>query len=140
VITAPDQVQIYEPILVTVEGDVTTGLLSGYRYVKDNRILPLGFVKEEADSDVGVYGQASTDADFQGGSDRVRYEVAVAGRTGPFTVDVELRFQPIGYRWARNLAEYDSSETNRFVRYYGEMSSGSAVTLARASSSASPAR
>ncbi len=119
-------------------GEVTTGLLSGYRYAKDNRILPRGFVKEAADPDVGVYGEALDDADFQGGSDRVRYEIPVAGRTGLFTIDVELRFQPIGYRWARNLADYDSFETNRFVRYYEEMSTGSAVTLARANSSASP--
>jgi hypothetical protein len=132
-ITGSDQVQIYEPILVDVEGNVTTGLLSGYRYAKDNRLLPRGFVKENADPDVAVYGEALDDADFQGGADGIRYEVAVAGRTGPFTVDVELRFQPIGFRWARNLDGYNSFETDRFLRYYDEMSSGSDVTLATAS-------
>ena len=43
------------------------------------------------------------DADFAGGGDRVRYAVAVPPAAGRSTVDVELRYQPIGYRWAHNL-------------------------------------
>ena len=34
---------------------------------------------------------------------------------GPFTVEVELRYQPIGYRWAHNLERYDAPEPKRFV-------------------------
>ena len=39
-----------------------------------------------------------------------------------FTVDVELRYQSIAYRWARNLENYDAAEPKRFVAYNNAMS------------------
>lgn len=72
------------------------------------------------------------DPDFTGGSDRVRYRVALAGAGAPFTVEAELWYQPIGFRWASNLEGYDAMETRRFVRCYREMSEGSAVRVAGA--------
>ena len=50
---------------------------------------------------------------------------------GLFTVTVELLFQPIAYHWAQNFGEYDSYETDRFVRYYKSMATASVLTLAR---------
>ena len=44
-ITEAGEVQIYESILVDSTDAVTTGLLHGVRYVKDNRLLPTGFDK-----------------------------------------------------------------------------------------------
>ena len=70
------------------------------------------------------------DADFLGGSDRVRYAVDVAGAQGPFRVQAELWYQPIAYRWAQNLGTYYASETNRFVAFYDSMSDVSSVILA----------
>ncbi|MFW5904790.1 MAG: hypothetical protein ACOCUZ_01105, partial [bacterium] len=102
-ITRPDQVQIYEPILLDFRDEVTTGLLFGVRYGKDNRILPAGFDKETAEPDVAVQGGARDDPDFVGGSDRVRYRVPVSGVRPPLAVEVALWYQPIGFRWARNL-------------------------------------
>ena len=127
-----DEVQIYESMMVDSRGSVTTGLLSGVRYVKDNRLLPRGFATASATSDVAVHGGASTDADFAGGSDRVRYSVTAGGAGGPFTVTVKLWFQPIGYRWAENLRAYDAPEPKRFVRYFDSMASASAVVVAEA--------
>ena len=134
-ITRPDEVQIYEAIMVDSEGRVTTGLVSGLRFVKDNRILPKGFDKGSADDAVAVRGRALEDPDFTGEGDRVRYEVDVSGARGPFHVEAELWYQPIAYRWARNLASYDSFETQRFVRYYESMSELSGVVLARSEAS-----
>lgn len=131
VVTEADQVQIYEAVMVDAEDRVTTGLLRGVRYVKDNRILPRGFDKGAAHEDVAVEGGAARDDDFRGGSDQVRYRVPVAGRMGPFRVEAELRYQPVGFRWARNLDGYATPETDRFVRYYDAMADDSAVTLAR---------
>jgi hypothetical protein len=54
----------------------------------------------------------------------------------PFTVRAELWFQPIAYRWAENLATYDTPETNRFVGWYREMAGASAIPLATASAEA----
>lgn len=130
-ITSADEVQIYEPILGDRAGVPTTGLLTATQYLKDNRLLPRGFDKATADPQVGVYGSAARDEDFRGGGDRVRYSVDV-GSGGPFTVDVELRYQTIGYRWAHNLERYDAPEPKRFVGYYNAMSSASSVVITTA--------
>ena len=130
-ITSPDQVQIYEPILGDRANAPTTGLLSATQYLKDNRLLPRGFEKATAPAEIGVYGSAARDADFSGGTDRVRYLIAVSGN-GPFTVQAELRYQSIAYRWAHNLEKYDASEPKRFVNYFNAMASGSWVVVAKA--------
>jgi hypothetical protein len=117
-ISSSDQVQIYEAIMQDSEGGVTTVLLRGAGYVKDNRLLPSGFDKRTADADIAVYGGAVDDQDFLGGGDKVQYIVDVAEAQGPFTVTVQLLFQSIGYRWAENLRRYDSAESARFLGYY----------------------
>jgi hypothetical protein len=131
-ITRPDEVQIYEAVMVDSEGAVTTGLLAAVRYAKDNRLLPRGFDKRTADKDVAVHGDAEGDADFAGGGDQIRYSVAVGDAQGPFQVEAELWYQPIAYRWAMNLKKYDATEPRRFVGYYEEAASGSGVMLAHA--------
>jgi hypothetical protein len=129
-ITRPDQVEIYEAILSDAAGNVTTGLLTGLQFIKDNRLLPHGFDKQTAEKDVAVHGGAESDADFTGGGDTIRYSVAVGGE-GPFEVEAELWYQPIAYRWAMNLKPYDAREPKRFVGYYEAISSGSAAMLVR---------
>ena len=130
-ISRPDQVQIYEPILGDPAGKPTTGLLTATQYLKDNRLLPRGFDKATAQADIAVHGGARGDADFTGAGDRVRYRVPMAGATGPFTVDVELRYQSIGYRWATNLEKYDAAEPKRFVGYYRANAQSSSELVAR---------
>jgi hypothetical protein len=134
VIEAPDEVQIYESIMLDGRGRVTTGLLTAVRYAKDNRLLPRGFDKAAAGDDYAVRGDAKDDPDFQGGGDRVVYRPMLpAGAVGPFRIEVELLYQPIAFRWAHNLEAYrDAPEPARFVRYYAAMSTGSATTLASA--------
>lgn len=129
-ITGPEQVQIYETIMADPEDEVTTGLLTAVRFIKDNRILPDGFDKTTAEEEIEVHGDAFDDADFRGGSDEITYRVNVAGSEGPLLINVELWYQPIGFRWAKNLEPYNSVETNRFVSYYNSMSDESAVKLA----------
>ena len=130
-ITSAGEVQIYEAIMADARGGVTTGLLSGVRYVKDNRLLPDGFDKTTAHADIAVHGDAAADPDFTGGGDRVRYRVPL-GATGPLTVRAELRYQSVSYRWAHNLGTRPASETSRFVRYYEAMSHLTTATLAAA--------
>jgi hypothetical protein len=130
-ITSPDQVQIYESILGDTAGGVTTGLLKAVRYLKDNRLLPQGFDKRTAHADIAVRGSAADDADFAGGGDRVLYVVSTAGVRGNVTIEASLMYQPIGFRWADNLRQYQGIEPKRFVQYYDAMSAGSAEVLAR---------
>jgi hypothetical protein len=130
-ITSPGQVQIYEPVLGDRLGAPTTGLLTAARYLKDNRLLPRGFDKTTADAEIGVYGGAAADPDFGAGGDRTRYRVPVSGR-GPYRVDVELRYQSIGYRWAHNLERYQAPEPARFLEYYKAGAAESSTVVATA--------
>jgi hypothetical protein len=133
-ITSPDQVQIYEPILGDREGRPTTGLETATQYLKDNRLLPRGFDKATADAGIAVAGEAAQDPNFTGGGDRVQYDVPVPATTsGPLAIEVELRFQAIGYRWAHNLDAYKAAEPARFVSFYTSTAAGSSVVVARAS-------
>jgi hypothetical protein len=120
-VDSPDQVQIYETILGDTERAVTTTLLQGAGYLKDNRLLPSGFDKEAAGADIRVHGAALEDEDFGGGSDRIQYTIDVGEATGPFVVTAELLYQSIGYRWAENLRGYDAAEPQRFVAYYEQV-------------------
>ena len=131
-IDRPDQVQVYESVMVDPGARVTTGLLTGVRYVKDNRLLPRGFDKASAPPDVAVHGEAATDSDFSAGLDRLRYRVTTAGASGPVNVTVRLWFQPIGFRWAENLRTYDAPEPRRFVRYWDSLAHNSATIVASA--------
>ena len=72
-----------------------------------------GFDKTTAETCVQVVGEA-----------RARMPTSPAAATsfgvlvdlgaarGPIDIEVELRFQPIAYRWAHNLDAYDAAETN----------------------------
>ncbi len=131
-IRSSEEVQIYESILGDPEGRVTTVLLAGTQYLKDNRILPVGFGKDSADEDIAVRGEAAGDPDFEGGGDRVRYAVQIGGSAGPFTVRAELWYQPISFRWARNVDDLPSDEAGRFVVYYKDFSESSGIVLAKA--------
>ena len=116
-ITNPDQVQIYEPIMVNTDGQVTTDLLLGATYAKDNRLLPEGFDIATASPDIFPYG-TEDDSDFNAGGDIVLYQVDIGQASGPFTVSVELLYQSIGYRWIENLRAFGTPETDQFFAVY----------------------
>ena len=61
----------------------------------------------------------------------MRYDVEVPAG-GRYTVEAELRYQSIGYRWAHNLERYDAAEPKRFLSYYTSMSASSSVVVATA--------
>jgi hypothetical protein len=137
-IRSPGEVQIYEAIMGTETRAVTTGLLSAVSYLKDNRILPRGFDKRTAPADVAVHGEASADPDFGAGEDRVRYSIDTADARGPFTIEVQLWYQSIAYRWAQNLKAYNAPETQRFVTYYEQVAPESALMLTRTARTVGP--
>jgi hypothetical protein len=131
-ITSADQVEIYEPILKDSEGHVTTGLLNAVGYLKDNRLLPVGFDKSSADKDIQVVGDAAVDPNFNDKGSTVHYSIATDLSSAPFHIEVELWYEPIGYRWAHNLGSYQAAEPQRLVNYYESLASGAAVLLTRA--------
>jgi hypothetical protein len=137
-IRSSEDVQIYESVMGRPDGHPTTGLLQATQFLKDNRLLPRGFDKSSAAADIAVRGEASRDPDFTAEGDRVRYLVPLTGVTAPVTVDVELRYQPIAFRWAEHLRGYDAPEPRRFVSYYQAMAPSSSTVLSRATATAGP--
>ncbi len=117
-ITSPEQVQIYEPIMLNSDGEVTYTLLRAYSYAKDNRLLPAGFNKNTAFPDFAVYGDAVADADFIGGSDQVIYEINVAGAKGRLNVTVELLYQTLSLPFVTDLADTNTDLVTQFIGMY----------------------
>ena len=117
--------------MVGPKDNVTTGLLTALRYIKDNRILPNGFDKSTAEDDIAVKGMANSDENFTGGQDNILYTLSVNSQNGPFTIEAKLWYQPIGFRWAQNLKLQQASEIDRFVSYYNAMSTKSGIIVAQ---------
>lgn len=130
-INRQDQVQIYEAIMADIKGNVTTGLIEATEFIKDNRILPMGFNKATASEDIMVQGRAGNDRDFSGAKDTVHYHVQIDRNQGPFTLQAELMYQPIAFRWAHNLKEEKGTEIDRFVSYYDDMARQSWIVMAQ---------
>jgi len=120
VLTNPEQVQIYEAIIANTDNEVTTTLLRGAGYLKDNRLLPQGFASDDAN--IAVYGGASSDLDFVAGGDTLKIALPLGDVPGPYTLTVELLYQSIGYRWAQNLAAFSAPEPQQFMRFYQAIS------------------
>ena len=48
-------------------------------------------------------GDATGDVNFVGGGDQITYRVDVAPAQGPFTVQAELLYQPLSYRFVQDM-------------------------------------
>jgi hypothetical protein len=120
-LSSPDQVQIYEDIMADTDGDVTTTLMRAATYVKDNRLLPEGFDKASVAPDIAIVGAAQSDPDFTGGGDTVHLSIDPANAVGPFTLQVEVNYQSVGYRWAENINSVEAPEIERFASLYSQV-------------------
>ena len=133
-IFSADQVQIYEPIMFNTDGEVTYTLLRAAFYAKDNRLLPAGFDKATAHSDFAVYGDAVGDLNFVGGSDRVAYEIDVAGAQGRLNITVDLLYQTLSQPFVADLAANNTDLVARFMGLY-DPADNVPVLLSRAQTS-----
>ncbi|MDX1777164.1 MAG: multiheme c-type cytochrome, partial [Desulfobulbales bacterium] len=118
-ISRPDQVQIYEGVMLNTDNEVTQTLLRAAKFAKDNRLLPKGYDKAAVPADIAVFGRALADADFTGGSDQVIYRINTANRQGPFTVTARLLFTAVSYPFVRDLEQdRELYEVKRFLQMY----------------------
>ena len=113
VIDSEEQVQIYEAIMGNNQNEVTYTLLRGMTYLKDNRILPLGFNKVIAPQDVKVIGNALNDTNFIGGSDNVTYRIKDLTEN-QYNIEAELIHQPMSYSFVQDLVQTTSNEADDF--------------------------
>jgi len=95
------EVQVYEPIMANTDGNLTYTFMQASQYIKDNRILPLGY-KANTPANAQPYGDATDDDDFVGGSDTVDYEVSDIPEAN-YNIVVTLRYQTMSYGFAQDL-------------------------------------
>jgi len=108
---------IYEPILGDASGRVTTGPSLGSRIPQGQspaaHRLPEGDCRKRhcrgwrSRAGPQLYRLRKPGAVLRPGRDA----------QGPFHVEAELWYQPIGFRWAHNLGAYEAPEPGRFVHY-----------------------
>lgn len=110
VIDSEEEVQIYESVMQGKDGKATLDLLSAYGYLKDNRILPLGFNYGNAHKDTVSIGVE--DENFEAGYDTVTYLVKKKLEK-PLKIRVELLYQPIGSPFLETL--HDTEEKRELL-------------------------
>ncbi len=71
--------------------------------------------------EIAVYGAAAQDADFLPGGDRLALDIDLGQAQGPYSLQVELLYQTIGYRWAENIRQQSSAEAQAFAGYYASV-------------------
>jgi hypothetical protein len=118
VITSADQVQVYETIMHDSDDQVTYTFLNAAGYLKDNRLLPRGFDKTSANSDIAVYGGAATDHNFTGGADTVTYQIDVGEALLPLQLTARLLYQQVGRRFMEDLRQDATPQVKKFAGYY----------------------
>lgn len=127
-ITNQNQVQIYEMVMADVAGNRTTLLERANTTLKDNRLLPAGFLSSNNAYDtvavVGVGGD--TDFNLQNGTegtgaDIVHYHVRVPGGyllTSSINVYAKVFYQAVPPRWITDMAGVNTAAINQFTNMY----------------------
>lgn len=95
VITDAAQVQVYQAITGNDDNERTHSLLNSAFFLKDNRLTPAGFDKNNVSVDVAVMGLAADDGNFNMGSDTTKYLARLSGGTAPYNITAFFRYQPI---------------------------------------------
>ncbi len=103
-ITTEEQVQVYEAIMGDEASNVTHTLMNATRYLKDNRLLPLGFDKISAADDIQTHGQAASDTNFDAGGDLLTYQMSVPDDV-ELVVSAALVYQPLAFGHLQDLFE-----------------------------------
>ncbi len=122
IIRNADRTQIYEGVLVDVNGNVTNTLLRAAEYIKDNRLPPKGFVTTHASYDSISIEGVSDDPNFNyngsiegSGSDIVTYRIKPT-ENGDLTITAELCYQTLKPQITARLATLATLEAERFTR------------------------
>ncbi len=128
VITAPDQVQIYELVMGDVNDAPTTVLERAKSPLKDNRLVPLGFTTAHTSYDTTlIAGNVLLDPDFNrtaleeegSGSDVVHYHVPIAGVSGALQVMARVFYQPMPPAWNAEMFSTTSARIDSFRTMLG---------------------
>lgn len=115
------QVQVYETIMHDYQDKITYTLLRAKQYVKDNRLLPKGFDKTTASTQIKVHGIAASDENFIGGGDSLDFNLNNLPEKN-YTLEAELIYQTLGYAFAQDLFKESDFEISRFKQMFNSSS------------------
>jgi hypothetical protein len=125
VITDEAQVQIYEMVMGDVNGNPTTVLERADTVLKDNRMVPKGFMSNHASIDtMRIFGLGSDpDFNFAGaaegtGKDVVHFHIPLNGYSGPLLVRANVWYHAVPRPWLTEMFAYNSAEIDSFRNYY----------------------
>jgi hypothetical protein len=127
VIRSEQEVQIYEMVMADVNGNPTTLLEQGAGYLKDNRLVPVGFSTSHAVYDTTLLaGSVLNDPNFNHdaagnegtGTDRIRYHIPLQGFTGAVSVQASVFYQAIPPKWVDDIAPVNDPMVEHFVSMY----------------------
>lgn len=146
VIRDPQQAQIYELVMGDVNGDPTTVLERAKDALKDNRLVPLGFLTSHPSYDTTrIAGTALNDPDFNrtllndegSGTDVVHYHVPTNGTTGALRATAEVYYQSMPPAWNAEMFGFHSARIDTF-RSMLEESDGTPELVAADSAALGP--
>lgn len=128
VIRNASEVQIYEMVMADVNGNPTTLLEQGAGYLKDNRLVPLGFSTQHAVYDTTqLAGAVLVDPNFNRtpdglegtGRDEVRYFIPTLGNANELLIQVGVWYQAVPPKWTEDLFDVDDPLVGHFAEMYG---------------------
>ena len=124
-ITADNQVQVYEMVMGDVYDVPTTVLERSDTILKDNRLVPKGFMTSHYAYDtVKIYGvNNDPDFNFSGptegtGGDVIHYHIPMNGYTGPLKIRTKVWYHSVPRPWLNEMFGYNSPEIDSFRNFY----------------------
>jgi len=130
---------VYESVMADAEGKTTYLLIRGARYQKDNRLLPPGWRDDHPDAPTVAPVGLGQDEDFVGGADTVVYKVRAPREKGPYLLEADWYYQPLGARYVAEVLEFDTPEVERFRTAYKAIDvSPARVATARSTTDSEP--
>lgn len=122
VITQPDQVQVYEAVIGDSADTPTRSLLGATAYLKDNRLLPRGFISGGPDdAHTAIRGEATRDGNYTvngSGRDEVTYGMDLASAEGRFVAEVQLLYQSVPPEVVARFEDSRGSAAKDFHKMY----------------------
>ena len=126
IIDEENKVQVYEMVFADVNGNKTTILERGDSYLKDNRLVPKGFLTSHSSYDTTkLTGLVLSDPNFNynglgegSGTDEIEYRVKLSGYTGDLNVIAKVFYQPVPPEWMQEMFSVSTYEIDRFKDMY----------------------
>jgi hypothetical protein len=117
-IDSEDVAQVYESVMADKDGVPAFRLLRARSFAKDNRLLPAGWERRAPRRRPHQPGRRRRRSRLHRAGDTTRYVVAAPAAGGPYTISVELLYQPLAPRFAAELFAIDTPEVRAFEALY----------------------